>query len=97
MDPEAAVSDFHARRENYMRVYEPVSERDGPFVKIINSKQFIVNSIRGYLPLKVSLVVSSVQSWLNEEEKGSLSNVPACIDRTVCLTRAPTIYIYTLL
>ncbi len=60
MDPEAAVSDFHARRENYMRVYEPVTERDGPFVKIINSKQFIVNSIRGYLPLKVSSVVSSV-------------------------------------
>jgi hypothetical protein len=37
-----------------MRVYEPVSERDGPFVKIINSRQFIVNSIWGYLPLKVS-------------------------------------------
>lgn len=53
MDPESAVRDFHARRENYKRVYEPISERDGPFVKIINSKQFIVNAIRGYLPLKV--------------------------------------------
>jgi hypothetical protein len=55
MDPEAAVQDFHARRANYNKVYEPVSERDGPFVKIINSKQFIVNAIRGYLPLKVCL------------------------------------------
>ena len=54
MDPEQAVQDFHARRANYSKVYEPVSERDGPFVKIINSKQFIVNAIRGYLPLKVS-------------------------------------------
>ncbi len=55
MDPEHAVQDFHARRANYNKVYEPVSERDGPFVKIINSKQFIVNAIRGYLPLKVSV------------------------------------------
>jgi hypothetical protein len=55
MDPEEAVRDFHTRRENYMRVYEPVSERDGPHLKIINSKQFIVNNIRGYLPLKVSI------------------------------------------
>jgi hypothetical protein len=54
MDPEEAVRDFHTRRENYMRVYEPVSDRDGPHLKIINSKQFIVNNIRGYLPLKVS-------------------------------------------
>lgn len=53
MDPEQAVADFHARRENYKKVYEPVTEKDGPFVKLINSKQFIVNAIRGYLPLKV--------------------------------------------
>lgn len=53
MDPEQAFSDFHARRQNYKRVYEPVTDKDGPFVKVINSKQFIVNNIRGYLPLKV--------------------------------------------
>ena len=54
MDPEAAVTDFKKRRENYLKVYEPVEEEDGPHVKIINSKQFIVCNIRGYLPLKVS-------------------------------------------
>jgi broad specificity phosphatase PhoE len=53
MDPEEAVLDFKLRRANYTKVYEPVQERDGPFVKIINSKQFIVHGIRGYLPLKV--------------------------------------------
>eukprot|EP00934_Nitzschia_sp_Nitz4_P001739 Nitzschia sp. Nitz4//scaffold369_size34440//3595//5478//NITZ4_007838-RA/size34440-processed-gene-0.21-mRNA-1//-1//CDS//3329549353//1739//frame0 len=53
VDPETAVKDFEARRQNYSKVYEPVTEKDGAFVKIINSKQFIVNSIRGYLPLKV--------------------------------------------
>jgi Histidine phosphatase superfamily (branch 1)/6-phosphofructo-2-kinase len=36
-----------------MRVYEPVDESDGPHIKIINSRQFIVTNIRGYLPLKV--------------------------------------------
>ena len=55
MEPEAAVRDFKERRKNYMKVYEPVDERDGPYVKIVNSRQFIVNNIRGYLPLKVCL------------------------------------------
>jgi len=53
MDEEEAIADFHQRRENYASQYEPVSDEDGPHVKIINSKQFIVHSIRGYLQLKV--------------------------------------------
>ena len=53
MDPEEAVIDFKKRRQNYAKVYEPVDETDGPHVKIINSKQFVVTNIRGYLPLKV--------------------------------------------
>jgi broad specificity phosphatase PhoE/predicted kinase len=53
VDPEDAIRDFHQRRKNYMSVYEPVDESDGPHVKIINSRQFIVTNIRGYLPLKV--------------------------------------------
>ena len=55
VDPAEAMSDFKERRENYMRVYEPVDEKDGAHIKIINSKQFIVNNIRGYLPLKCVL------------------------------------------
>lgn len=53
MDPEEAVIDFKKRRANYLKVYQPVGEPDGPHVKIINSKQFVVTNIRGYLPLKV--------------------------------------------
>jgi len=53
MEPEKAMADFKQRREQYMSVYQPVSGKDGPHVKIINSKEFIVNNIRGYLPLKV--------------------------------------------
>jgi hypothetical protein len=53
MDPAAAMEDFKRRRGFYMDHYEPVSESDGPHIKIINSRQFIVTDIRGYLPLKV--------------------------------------------
>ena len=56
-DPQSAVEDFKKRRENYLKVYEPVDEEDGPHVKIMNSRQFNVCNIRGYLPLKVSIVV----------------------------------------
>jgi hypothetical protein len=55
MDPESAREDFLERRRNYMSVYEPIDDSDGPYVKIINSRQFIVNNIRGYLPLKVCI------------------------------------------
>ena len=41
MDPEVAMADFKRRRENYMAVYEPLDESDGPQIKIINSKRFI--------------------------------------------------------
>ena len=39
--------------ENYQKVYETVSKDEGPSIKIVDSQQFIVNKIRGYLPLKV--------------------------------------------
>lgn len=58
MDPEEAMTDFKKRRENYLKVYETVEESDGPHVKIINSKKFIVCNIRGYLPLKVCIMHS---------------------------------------
>jgi broad specificity phosphatase PhoE/predicted kinase len=53
MDEEEAVADFMARRDQYKRVYVPVQDDEGPQVKIVNSRQFIVSNIRGYLPLKV--------------------------------------------
>lgn len=60
MEEEVAMEDFLERRKNYIAVYEPVTEQDGPFCKIINSKQFIVNNIRGYLSLKVRVLVSRI-------------------------------------
>ena len=45
------------RRENYKDVYETVDERDGSYIKIINSQTYIVHNCRGYLPQKVRLVL----------------------------------------
>jgi hypothetical protein len=41
MDPEEAMADFMQRRAEYIKVYEPVDDSDGSYIKIINSKQFI--------------------------------------------------------
>lgn len=75
VDPEQAMSDFKERRANYEKVYEPVSERDGSYIKIINSKQYVVNAIRGYLPLKVSYIFRLLQTshilWMNASMDGS--------------------------
>jgi broad specificity phosphatase PhoE len=62
MDPEAAVQDFKQRRNMYLKTYEPVDNSDGPHIKIVNSRQFIVSNIRGYLPLKVVHFVMSLHT-----------------------------------
>jgi len=55
VDEEEAVADFHKRRKQYMDVYETLDESDSnkAYIKVINCKQFVVNSIRGHLALKV--------------------------------------------
>lgn len=75
MDPEEAMEDFKKRRENYVKVYEPVDNMDGSYIKIINSQQYIVNSIRGYLPLKVSL-------WCRTQDLKDVSACPSLTDIT---------------
>lgn len=64
MDPTAAMDDFKRRRGFYIDHYEPVDESDGPHIKIINSRQFIVTNIRGYLPLKVVHFVMNLHTML---------------------------------
>eukprot|EP00521_Asterionellopsis_glacialis_P010630 CAMPEP_0195296590 /NCGR_PEP_ID=MMETSP0707-20130614/19776_1 /TAXON_ID=33640 /ORGANISM="Asterionellopsis glacialis, Strain CCMP134" /LENGTH=608 /DNA_ID=CAMNT_0040358147 /DNA_START=85 /DNA_END=1911 /DNA_ORIENTATION=+ len=54
MESTKAIQDFKERRQQYESVYDPLDENhDGCYVKIINCKRFVVNSVRGYLPLKV--------------------------------------------
>lgn len=53
MDPQDAYKDFLNRRKRYEEIYETLEDADGPHIKILNCTKFIVNNIRGYLPLKV--------------------------------------------
>jgi len=53
-DPDKAVADFKERRAQYMSYYETLDSSDGSYIKIVNCRTFVVNAIRGYLPLKVS-------------------------------------------
>ncbi|HVZ35412.1 MAG TPA: 6-phosphofructo-2-kinase/fructose-2,6-bisphosphatase [Polyangiaceae bacterium] len=60
MDPDLAVADFRARIEHYARVYEPVDEGEGSYIKLIDvGRQLHVNMITGYLPSRlVSFLVN---------------------------------------
>lgn len=50
VDPDEAVRDFLDRISHYERTYEPVDERDGSYVKLIDEGRKIeVNRIEGYL------------------------------------------------
>lgn len=58
------MKDFKRRRGYYMEQYEEVEEDDGPHIKIINSRRFIVTNIRGYLPLKVVHFVMNLHTMV---------------------------------
>ena len=60
MDPDVAVADFRARIEHYARVYEPVDESEGSYIKLIDvGRQVNVNRITGYLASRlVSFLVN---------------------------------------
>ncbi len=54
MDPDEAVQDFRSRIAHYDRVYEPVDESEGSFIKIIDvGRKLIAHRIEGYLPARV--------------------------------------------
>lgn len=53
VDPEEAVSDFKERRRIYDKYYKPLDDKEGSYIKMIDCKKFVVNAVRGYLPLKV--------------------------------------------
>src|SRR5688572_338862 len=54
MDPEEAVRDFRERIRHYETVYEPVTEDEGSFVRVLDvGRQVIASHIRGYLPSRL--------------------------------------------
>ncbi len=60
VDPDLAVQDFRARIAHYARVYQPVDDAEGSYIKLIDvGRQVIVNRINGHLPSRlVSFLVN---------------------------------------
>jgi len=50
-DPEDAAADFRARIDHYARSYEPVTNPELSFIRVVDAgRQIVVNRISGYLP-----------------------------------------------
>jgi broad specificity phosphatase PhoE/predicted kinase len=70
VDPDAAVADFRARIAHYERVYEPLSDPNKSYIKIIDvGRQVVLNRIHGYLParlapLLINLHITPRPIWL---------------------------------
>jgi broad specificity phosphatase PhoE/predicted kinase len=53
-DPELALADFHRRIAHYQRAYEPLTDADGSYVKLVDmGRQVIVNRMEGYLEARL--------------------------------------------
>jgi broad specificity phosphatase PhoE/predicted kinase len=97
VDPDLAVADFRARIEHYARVYEPVDESEGSYIKLIDvGRQLNVNRISGYLPSRlVSFLVNlhngPRQIWLTRHGQAE-NNVVGRIGGNTHLSEYGTAY-----
>lgn len=84
MDPEAAVEDFRARIAHYERAYEPISDTDSSFIKIVDvGRQVVLNRITGHLParlapLLINMHIGRRPIWLTRHGE-SLSNLRGAV------------------
>ena len=84
VDAIEAVSDFRARIAHYERVYEPLDDGDGSYIKIIDVGQKVVlNRMQGYLPgrlvpLLINLHIAPRPIWLTRHGESAF-NVLAII------------------
>ncbi len=61
MDPDAAVADFRERIAHYERVYEPVGEDEGSFVRLIDvGRKLEAHRMQGYLPSRLVYFVMNL-------------------------------------
>jgi broad specificity phosphatase PhoE len=79
VDPAEAVRDFRARIAHYERVYEPIDDSDGSYIKIIDVGQKVVlNRIPGYLPgrlvpLLINLHITPRPIWLTRHGESAFN------------------------
>lgn len=79
VDPEEAVRDFRARIAHYERVYEPLDDSDGSYIKIIDvGRKVVLNKMQGYLPgrlvpLVINLHIVPRPIWLTRHGESAFN------------------------
>lgn len=79
VDPEEAVRDFRARIAHYERVYEPVDDADGSYIKIIDvGEKVVLNRMPGHLPgrlvpLLINLHIRPRPIWLTRHGESAFN------------------------
>lgn len=79
VEAEEAARDFRARIAHYERVYEPIDDSDGSYIKIIDVGQKVVmNRINGYLPgrlvpLLINLHIAPRPIWLTRHGESAFN------------------------
>lgn len=62
MDPDVAFQDFQARIAQYARIYVPVEDDEGSYVKVIDAgRQIVSNRIEGYLSSRLAFFLMQIR------------------------------------
>jgi broad specificity phosphatase PhoE/predicted kinase len=79
MNAEEAITDFHARIAHYEKAYEPLTDLDGSYVKLVDmGRQVIVNRIEGYLGARLVFFLMQIHPaerpiWLTRHGESSFN------------------------
>jgi broad specificity phosphatase PhoE/predicted kinase len=99
---DEAVRDFRLRIEHYARVYEPVLDGEGSFIKIVDvGRTVIAHLIEGYLPARLVFFLLNVHIeprpiWLTRHGESEY-NVSGRIGGDACLSPRGALYAEKLL
>jgi broad specificity phosphatase PhoE len=79
VDPAEAVRDFRARIAHYERIYEPIDDTDGSYIKIIDvGRKVVLNRVAGQLPgrlvpLIINLHIIPRPIWLTRHGESAFN------------------------
>ena len=101
IDEDSAVSDFRARIEHYVSVYETIDNPNDSWIKMIDAgRQVIVNRLNGYLQTRIAAFVMNLHLvprplWLSRHGQ-SLYNVDNKVGGNPSLSKAGVLYAQSL-
>ncbi|KAJ3831665.1 6-phosphofructo-2-kinase-domain-containing protein [Lentinula raphanica] len=62
-DPDKAVEDYYNRIRDHEKYYEPVEEKDWPYIRIFNvGERIMVNNIKGYLQSRIVFFLMNIHN-----------------------------------